>query len=82
MYLACWLSVLCGQHTGIGYTAHAQTFQTNVFMPVLRTSTADCFHSVPLSVTLVLVGGHKISTEHNLLASFSYTLFLAYQSEI
>ena len=31
------------------------------------------YHFIPLSVTLTLAGGHKVSTKQNLLASFSYT---------
>ena len=75
------LSVLCGKHTNIGHCA--QTLQPNVFMPALCIATTDCFHSVPLSLTLILAGGHKVNTKRTPLASFSYTpFFLADQDKI
>ena len=37
--------------------------------------TIDFYHFVPLSLTLTLAGGHKVSTKQNLLASFSRMLF-------
>ena len=38
--------------------------------------TINFYHFIPLSLTLTLPGGHKVSTKQNLLASFSRTLFV------
>ena len=37
--------------------------------------TTDFYHCIPLSLTLILPGGHKVSAKQNLLASFSPTFF-------
>ena len=34
------------------------------------------YHFVPLSLTLTLLGGHKVSAKQNLLALFSHKLFI------
>ena len=38
--------------------------------------TIDFYHFIPLSLTLTLAGGRKVSTKQNLLASFSETFFV------
>ena len=35
----------------------------------------DFYHFIPLSLTLTLLGGHKVSAKQNLLAAFSGCLF-------
>ena len=56
----------------LGYT---QTVQPVLFIPAMLIGSIDFYHFIPLSLTLTLGGGHKISTKQNLLASFSRTLF-------
>ena len=45
------------------------------FIPAMLVGIIDFYHSIPLSVTLTLAGGDKVSVERSLLASFSRTLF-------
>ena len=44
-------------------------------MLILVIGTIDFYHFIPLSVTLTLLGGHKVSAKENLLALFSRSLF-------
>ena len=37
--------------------------------------TIDFYHFIPLSLTLTLSGGYKVSAEQNFLATLSCTLF-------
>ena len=69
------------------------TFLTEfVFIPALLLGIIDFYYFIPLSLTLTLFGGvgegwgwgrgsHKVSTEQNLLLSFSLS-FLTVQDEI
>ena len=52
---------------------HAQTFQPDMFIPVMLIviSNIEFYHVILLSVTLTMAGGHKVSAKQNLLASFS-----------
>ena len=50
-------------------------------MYAMLTSAVDSKHSIPFSVTLTLAGGHKVSKNQNLLASF-FVHFTADQNEI
>ena len=46
-----------------------------LFIPAKLIGTIDFYIFIPLSLTLTLPGGHKISAKQNLLASVSCTLF-------
>ena len=35
----------------------------------------DFYHFIPFSLTLIMIGGHKVSSTQNIWASFSRTLF-------
>ena len=52
-----------------------QTFQPNAFIPAIDITFIDLYHFIPLSDTLTLVGGHKVTGKQYLLAWFSGTLF-------
>ena len=56
---------------------------TNQFFLIsaMPLGTIDFFHFIPLSLTLTLPGGHKVSTKQNLLLRF-HTCFLSDQDEI
>ena len=49
-----------------------QSFLKDLFKPAMLLGTIDLFHGKPLSVNLILGGGHKVSAEQNLLASLSF----------
>ena len=66
-------AVLHGKNFNVGYCK--QTFRPNTFILAMLIGTIEFCHFIPLSVTLTLAGGHKVSTEQNLLASFSCILF-------
>ena len=57
------------------YKHYWQTFPPNLFIPAMIIGAIDVYCSIPLSVTLTLAGGHKVSAKQILLASFSHTLF-------
>ena len=76
------LSVLCGEVGGGG--GGGGTKQTNktkqnpqTHQPILFNchGTIDSRFFIPLSVTLVVTGDHKVSTKQNLSASFSWIFF-------
>ena len=50
-------------------------FQLNSFMHAMPMDIVDLYHSISLSVTLALAGGHKASTKQTLLISFYWSLF-------
>ena len=79
--LSGWLaSPLHGKKINIGH--YTQTLQTKFFIPAMLSSTFDFLHTchayrhhwlllvIPLSLTLTLPGGHKVSAKQNLRASF------------
>ena len=66
--------VLCCKDFNIGH--YTQTVQQIFFTPAMLIGTMDFCHFIPLSLTLTLPGGHKVSTKQNLLASFSWPLFI------
>ena len=66
-------TVLRDKNFNVGH--NKQPFQTISFIPAMLTSTIDLYHFIPLLVTMVLAGDHKVSTKQNLFASFSRTLF-------
>ena len=66
--------VLYGKNFNVGQ--YMQTFQPTFFIPALLIGTIGFYHFIPLSLTLTLPGGHKVSTKQNLLASFSHTFFI------
>ena len=74
--LAGWLAgqLSVWQNFNIGH--YVKAFQPVFFFICdIRIGTVD-FHGLkPLSLTLTLAGGHKVSTEQYLLGSFSRTLF-------
>ena len=43
---------------------------------VMLIGTIDFYHLIPLSLTLTLPGGHKVSAKQNLLASYSRTVLI------
>ena len=53
-----------------------QTSKPILFIPAILIGAIDFYHFIWPSLTLTLPGGHKISTEENLLASFSPTFFM------
>ena len=55
---------------------HTQTFQPNFFIPAQLLGTIDFYHVILLSLTMIVPGGHKVSVNQNVLASFSRTLFI------
>ena len=74
-----WLSILCGNNLNVGH--YLKTFQPHFFTLALVIGTVNFYHFIPLSMTLTLVGGHKISAEQNLLVSF-FAHFSIDQEEI
>ena len=57
---------------------------TNKKNPARLIGTIDFYHFIPLSLTLTLPGGHKVSAKQNLLASmctFYYLLTYAHRSQ-
>ena len=50
-------------------------------IPTMLIGAIDFYHFLPISVTLTLAGGHKISTKQNLLAPL-FAHFSTYQDEI
>ena len=69
----CW-AILRGKNFNILH--YRQTVHSNFFIPVMLLDTIDFYHFIPLSLTLTLPGGHKVSAKQNLLASFSQNIFL------
>ena len=67
------LSILRGQNLNI--RRYAQTFQQFFFVSAMLKGIRDLYHFIPLSLTLTLPEGHKVSAEQSLLASFSHTHF-------
>ena len=53
----------------------AANFSTICFILAMHIGTIDFYHFIPLSLTLTLPEGHKVSVEQNFLASNSGTLF-------
>ena len=72
-------SVLCGKSFNTGHGT--QTFQPVLLIPAMLIGTMDFYHFIPLSLTLTLPGGHKVSTKQSLLASF-FCMLSADQDEI
>ena len=58
------------------FEQYKQTVLTNVFISALLTGTIDFYYFVPLLFTLILPGGHKVSTNQDLLALSFRTLFI------
>ena len=59
-----------------------QTVLPNFFIPGVLIGTSDSYHFIPLSLTLILPRGNKVSTKQNLLASFfSHTFYLINSTE-
>ena len=55
---------------------YTQTVSTNVFTTALFIGTIDIYHFILLLLTLTLPGGHKVSTNQNILASSFRRLFV------
>ena len=51
-------------------------FNQFFFIAAMLIGTIDFYHFVPLSLILILPGGHKVNAKQNLLSSFSQTLFI------
>ena len=49
---------------------------TNFFIPAMFIGIIDFYNFIPLSLTLTMAGGHKVSTKQNLSARFSCTFQL------
>ena len=74
------LHVFCGKNFfNVGQYMH--TSQPKFFIPAIFLGTIYFCYRILLSLTLTLPGGHKVSTKHNLLASF-LALFFCDQDEI
>ena len=71
-------SIVCCKNFYVGHCT--QTFQPNCFISAMLLGIVHFYHFLPLSLTLTLPGGHKVSTKQNLLASF-LTHFSADQGE-
>ena len=54
---------------------YMQTFKSDVVIHAMLIGTIDLHYHIPLSLTLTLAWGHKVSAMQNLIASFSRTLF-------
>ena len=67
------LNVLHGKNFNVGH--YMQTFQPDVCTPAMLIGTVDYYYFIPLSLTLSLLGGHKVNAMRNILASFSCTFF-------
>ena len=65
----------------LSYEHYMQTVQANFFIPAMLTGTIDICHFIPLSLTLTLVGGHKINKKQILRLHF-LTHFPTDQDEI
>ena len=61
--------------TNINVEHYTQTFQPFCFIAAMLIGTLDIYYFTSLSLTLTLTGGHNVSSEQNLLVSFSRTLF-------
>ena len=72
--LASRLASIHGKNFNVGQ--NMQSVQPNFFIPAMLIDTIDCYHFLPLLLTLALPGGHKVSGKQNLLASFSWILFI------
>ena len=53
-----------------------ELFNQSFFIPAMLTGTINFYHFIPLSLTLTLPEGHKVSAKQNLLASFSPTFYI------
>ena len=51
-------------------------FNQFIFLPAMLIRTIAFYHYVPLSLTLTLPGGHKVSAKQNVLASVFRALFI------
>ena len=69
--LAGWLSALFGKNFNV--RCYMQTFQPNLFIPTMLVGTSDFYHCIPLSLTLTVPRGHKVSTNQNLGFIFLHT---------
>ena len=58
---------LHGKNINVGH--NTQTFGPKLFIPAMFTGTFDFYHLIPLSLTLTLLIGHKVSAKQNFLAS-------------
>ena len=64
---------LCCKNLNVGH--YMQTFQPNFVISAMLKGTTDFYHFIPLSLTLTVAGDYKVSTNENILASFSHRLF-------
>ena len=60
---------LAWQSFNVGH--YTPSVQPNLFIPAMLTGTIDFYHFIPLSLTLTLSWGHKVSAKQDLLALFS-----------
>ena len=67
-------SILRGQTFNVG--RYAQLFQPNPCIQAMRVGTITFYNFVPLSMTLTLAEGHKLSAKQNVLVIFSDTFQL------
>ena len=59
---------------------YMQTLQPNVFIPGMLIGIIEFFHLVPLSLTLTLAGGYKVSAKQDL--PLCLILFSSDQDEV
>ena len=63
-----WPAILHGKNFNVRH--YTQTDQPSFSVLAMLMGTIDFYHFIPASQTLILPGGHKVSTKHKLLASF------------
>ena len=73
------LVVLVWQNFQVRY--YKQTFQSISFVPTMLVGTIDFHHFIPLSLTLIVPGGHKVSAQQTSWLHF-LTRFNTDQDEI
>ena len=70
---------LCGRNLSVGH--YVQTLQLNLFISAMLLGTVDFSHFIPLSLILILAGGHEVRGKQDFgFVFFSY--FSTNQDEI
>ena len=65
-------SVLHGKNLSFGH--YKQALEPILFIPAMLVGTIYFYHFLPLLLTLILAGGHKVSAEQNLFKSWLHFL--------
>ena len=72
--------IACQKLLNVGH--YTQTVKPNVFIPALLIGTIDFYHFIPLSLTLTLSGGHKVTVQSKTYWLKFHPHFSADQDEI